>query len=353
MRQGRSLVELAAELERQKGAKRDYVANTRALNFTAPAKDEMRLEVRGTGEPQAVTRHAATQIATRLGIPQKYFDRMAAEHPRLLEQNVNGWFQAKPERRMVRTMDGNTRAFLSDRYRRLDNAELAEAVLPVLLEGQAGVEIVSCEVTETRLYLKYVTSRLTGEVRPGDVVRAGGMVTNSEVGSGSLKVQPFVERLVCTNGMVVPDMGQKRYHVGRHIEGEAEAVELYSDRTLEADDRALWLKVQDTVRATLTGAGFDKILGRLREAAGQRIEGDPVKSVEVLANKLTLNETERGGVLRHLIAGGDLTAYGLVQAVTETSKDADSYDRATELEAAGGAILTLPPVAWREVAMAA
>lgn len=354
MKQGRSLTELAAELTRQQEAKRDFVADTRALRLTAPAANEMKLEVKGASDqPFAVTRHTAKQIATRLEIPQRYFDRMASEYPRLLEQNVNGWFAAQPERRLVRTLDGNARAFLSNRYRRLDHAELAEAVLPVLLEAEASIEIASCEVTETRLYLKYVTSRVMGEVRPGDVVRAGGVVSNSETGSGSLSVQPYIERLVCANGMVVPDLGQKRYHVGRHIEGDSEAFALYSERTIEADDRALWLKVQDTVRATLNADGFTRILNRLKEATTQKIEGDPTKAVEVLANKLTLSEKEQGSVLRHLIRSADLTAYGCVQAVTETSKEAESYDRATELEAAGGAVLTLPPTAWREVALAA
>jgi len=38
----------------------------------------------------------------------------------------------KPERRMVRTLDGSTRAFLSDRYRPLDNFDLAHEVFHVL-----------------------------------------------------------------------------------------------------------------------------------------------------------------------------------------------------------------------------
>ena len=33
---------------------------------------------------------------------------------------------------MVRTLDGHARAFLSDRYRRLDNYDLCEHVLPIL-----------------------------------------------------------------------------------------------------------------------------------------------------------------------------------------------------------------------------
>ena len=42
--------------------------------------------------------------------------------------------QARPadERRLVRTLDSNARAFLSDRYRPLDHDEILERVLPAL-----------------------------------------------------------------------------------------------------------------------------------------------------------------------------------------------------------------------------
>ena len=33
---------------------------------------------------------------------------------------------------MVRTLGGTARAFLSERYRRIDNYEIAEAVLPII-----------------------------------------------------------------------------------------------------------------------------------------------------------------------------------------------------------------------------
>lgn len=67
----------------------------------------------------AVTDHAHGQIAQRLDIPAKYYNRMRSEAPALLAANVNNWFQEQPERRMIRTLDGKARAFLSDRYRRV------------------------------------------------------------------------------------------------------------------------------------------------------------------------------------------------------------------------------------------
>ena len=57
------------------------------------------------------------------------------------------------------------------------------------------------------------------------------------------------------------------------------------------------------------------------------------RAVEVLAQRYTLNDSERAGVLRHLIAEGQLSGYGLVNAVTHYSQEVEDYDRATEFEA--------------------
>jgi len=61
----------------------------------------------------------------------------------------------------------------------------------------------------------------------------------------------------------------------------------------------------------------------------------------------------RGGVLRHLIEGGDMSRWGIANAVTRQSQDVDSYDRATDLERAGGQIIELSQRDWNEIATAA
>jgi hypothetical protein len=80
---------------------------------------------------------------------------------------------------------------------------------------------------------------------------------------------------------------------------------------------------------------------------------DVAKAVEVLGNRLSLTQDEQSSVLRHLIEGGDLSQYGLINAVTRTAEDAKSYDRATELEMAGAVVLDLKPTEWRDLALAA
>jgi len=114
---------------------------------------------------------------------------------------------------MIRTLDHQARAFLSDRYRRLDNYQLASVVLETLSDLGEGIKIISCELTEKRMYIKAINQRLELEVKQGDAVQAGICVSNSEIGLGSLSVEPLVYRLVCTNGLIARDFSTKKYHV--------------------------------------------------------------------------------------------------------------------------------------------
>jgi hypothetical protein len=342
VKQGLSLTELASELERRQNVKADFVADTRQLVMASNGTSTLNIADEGEFKVRDM---AHRQIGERLGIPRKFYERLRAEHPGLLDHNVNTLFQEKPEKRMVRTLDGDARAFLSNSYRRIDDFDLAEAILPVLNE-QPDMRIESCDLTETRMYIKALFPRIQGEVKVGEAVQAGVVIQNSEVGHGMLSVTPLVFTLICSNGMIVPEYGTQRRHVGRRIDPGEEATQLFRDETLAADDRALLMKVADVVRACTNEAAFRDITLRLRELTTTDPMPDPVKGVEKLANRYDLNEEEQGGVLRHLIEGGDLTAYGALNAVTRTAQDVDSYDRSVELERTGGQFMDLTREEW-------
>ncbi len=243
MKYGRSLQELAIELDRQAKVKKDYVATAGAMQMTA-VNENFDLVIGNT--PFQLNENAHRQLGLQLKIPAPYYERMRAENPGLLMANVNGWFQQSPDtRRMVRTLDGTARAILSDRYRRIDNYEVAQTVLPIISEMQ-GARIESCELTDTRMYIKVVNERIQTEVVPGDIVQAGILISNSEVGMGSVSVKPLIYRLVCTNGMVA-DVGVGKRHVGRINESVDGDFGIFRDETIEADDRAFLMKIEDTV----------------------------------------------------------------------------------------------------------
>ena len=348
MKYGRSLQELAIELDRQAKVKKDYVATAGAMQMTA-VNENFDLVIGNT--PFQLNENAHRQLGLQLKIPAPYYERMRAENPGLLMANVNGWFQQSPDtRRMVRTLDGTARAILSDRYRRIDNYEVAQTVLPIISEMQ-GARIESCELTDTRMYIKVVNERIQTEVVPGDIVQAGILISNSEVGMGSVSVKPLIYRLVCTNGMVA-DVGVGKRHVGRINESVDGDFGIFRDETIEADDRAFLMKIEDTVRAAVDEARFNALVQKLRDAKEAPIlPAAAPKVVELAAKEFNIRQNESEGILGHLIAGGDLSLYGLANAVTRHAQDVQSYDRSTELEATGYKIITMQPALlkrWNE-----
>lgn len=347
-----SLSEMAVELERRSKAKKDFIVPTKKLHLNE--KGILIIEAADDGQNVGydVNDVAHSQIADRLDIPAKYYNRMRDQAPALLADNVNLWLQKAPEQRMVRTLDGKARAFLSDSYARIENEEIASSVLPVLLEQQS-VKIASCAISEQRMYIKAVFTHIQAEVRKGDIVQSGVCISNSEVGRGAVKIEPFIERLICTNGMVMKDSSFSARHIGARAEKSDSAYEMYTDETKMADDRAILLKIRDIVRGSFDEIRFKKHVELMQVAMGEKISGKVEETVKVLGKKSSLTEFEQDSILRHLIEGADLSRYGLAQAVTRTAQDVGTYDRSHELEVLGGDIITLPRTDWKVLAVAA
>lgn len=364
MKQGRSIIELAQEIERQRDAKHDYVAQSTAFKMldTGPnAGTQIVVPDVGTF---GITQHAKRQLAAKLGIPVVYFDRLAKDHPALLAENVNELGKREPYRAMLRVLDGNVRGIMSDRYRPLDNFDLADAVLPVI--QKAGAQFESCELTETKLYLKILLPWLDRELPVPEGLKMGvghtlfvrriiGAITisNSEVGNGALSISPGIFERQCTNLATFKDEAYGKFHIGKKAEGD-EAVSRYlTDETRRISDAAVWATVRDVVQATMDGRVMDSIVQKLVDARGDVIEGNPEKVVEVFAKKNGFSEDERGGLLKHLTNSGEMTRYGLQWAVTRLAGDAESYDRASDLERLGGQVIELPRNDWQVLAKAA
>lgn len=365
-KQGRTLEELAREVMRQQDTKRDYVASTRDMTLTpierAAGECDVALRL-GDDLVLGVNPLAHEQISAHTEIPRAYYNRMLAESPALLVRNVNHWFHAEPKPRMVRTLDGASRAFLSNAYRPLDNADLLEAVLPRLPE--MNVEVLSCEVTDRRLYLKIVDANIKKDLPAGvglgeghtrfRTVSPAAVLSNSEVGAGTLQLQTSVWEGGCSNLMVISERSVRKYHMGARADIGDEVYRLLSDSTRRLTDAALWAQLGDVFGAAFDRAKFDAQCERLAAATQDEIkpDADPVKVVELTAKKFGLSDGERGSVLQHLIRGGDLSRYGLQAAVTRASQDVDGYDRASQLEELGGKIIELPRNEWAELAKAA
>jgi hypothetical protein len=215
----------------------------------------------------------------------------------------------------------------------MDNWPVAEKVIPIL--HAAGVKVESCEVTDHKMYIKVVSPRLMADVKKDDPVQLGLIISNSEVGLGFMNVQTLVYRLVCENGMISGrDFGDGIRYAHRGSRQPLGVV--FSEDTMQAHGH------RDTVEQILSPENFERTLATLKNATGNMVVGDPTKAVEQLGKVVGFTQDEGSSIMRHLIEGGDLSQYGLAQAVTRYAQDDDvSYDRSTELERVGGKIVEL------------
>ena len=93
MKTGRTLSDLAAEIDRQAKAKQDFIAPTPKLTLVPGLEPQTMDLMVENGGLFPVRDLALSQIGERTGVPMKYLRRMRDEAPDLLSTNVNYWFR--------------------------------------------------------------------------------------------------------------------------------------------------------------------------------------------------------------------------------------------------------------------
>jgi len=377
MKTGKTLIELATEVQRQTATKVDLVADTRnnlrmVQDDNAPTGTALvTLNVRPDGEREVTSKYEITdnahrQIASWLNIPWTYYSRLVKDHRDLVTGQVNALFEREPGMRMVRTLDGKARAFLSNRYKRLDNDTVLAKSLPALIGSDSGLpdhQILASHIDENDMRLRVVWTdpSLAQDIGPAphgtgrDIVYPGFEIGNSETGRGSLFVRGFFYRTYCKNGCVfgVGDnaIEFRRTHIGGKL--ATAGLDILSDATRQKDDEAILSVMTDIMRSMGSRDFVQKMGDTLRSLRDGETMQNPVKGVQVLGKDLGLRENELDDVLKNLLTDGDLSRWGMLNAITAlANEDKVTQERAFELEEIGSNIITLPASQWKRISQA-
>jgi|WetSurMetagenome_2_1015567.scaffolds.fasta_scaffold00846_35 hypothetical protein len=341
---------LAALVFQRQAAKRDMIVDTKSVWID---EKDFRLNLDTDTQTYAITQHAHGQIQARLKIPAVYYKQMLKDAPALLATNVNHWFGAKPEKRMIRTLDGNARAFLSNGYQRFDHEDVLEGIVPVIM-NRKDLEIKICALTEQKMHIRVMRKNSAVEVKRGDWVEAGAVITNGELGDARIGIQPFVNRLVCTNGLVMPEGGYSRSHIGRRVELGDQVYAILSDETKRLDIKTIISTVRDMLANILSEEAFTKIVDKMKGAAESvPVSKDPIKVIQELSKSNGLTDEEGNSFLKNFLGGGDMTRWGVLNAATALGHEATNADREHEFFALGGKILNMSAPEWENLAVAA
>jgi len=302
-------------------------------------------------------------IADKLGMPLAYVRKLRATRPDLYDANVNGWLHGAPQfitgteidadtrSFMLRCFksddgDGIGRAFLSDSYKVIDHLDALTAALDGVKQTGTEIEIDGCDLTDRRMYLRIkapavqalAPTLLAGYRSPfsgksgadNPTVFAGFVISNSETGGGAFTITPRLIVEVCSNGMKLTKDAVRAVHLG---ERQDEGVIRWSEETQRKTLELITLKARDAVTTFLDVAYMERVIRDMEAAAGHPIS-DAAKVIESVGKKLFTQE-QTAGILDHFIKGGQLTAGGVMHAVTSYAQTVDDADVADELEANG------------------
>jgi hypothetical protein len=337
MKKGQDIKDMLRKINNDTCNKRDYLINLKSIKVNTNDYVYPSIEINHltTGE-YTLNDNSLNHLCNKLEIGTKYISKCLPVSQELVSHNLNFWIKNTKEKElMLRTYDteplNEARAILSNRYKRIDIDNVANHTLDRLMDMNA--ELKYSYYDRDNVNITAVLPKLEGEVVKGDIVQGGITITNSEVGSGSLIIKPFVYRLVCTNGMVAPSYLNQFYakHVGKML--------------INAEDDEQWKSIIDKMQQQLDLVSnpevFEENLQRLKQATNERINSHQIIQ---LAKKQSISDDERAGIferLNHYV--GDqfsVSKYELANAVTNLANDENKTDaRARFLQELGGMII--------------
>jgi hypothetical protein len=219
------------------------------------------------------------------------------------------------------------------------------AALDGVRQAEARVTVDSCDLTDRRMYVKVRSegiaamaptlladyrSPFTGE-RGADnpVVWAGFEITNSETGCGAFTITPRLTVEVCRNGLTISTDAVRAVHLGGRLD---EGVVRWSDDTQHKAVELVTAKARDAVATFLDGDYLRRQIDRVERDATAPV-ADPAATVAAVTKQLQYGEQEQAMILRHFIQGADLTAGGILHAVTSAAQAHPNADTAHDMEA--------------------
>lgn len=353
--------DLVQELKRRAESAKDVVLPSNQVGFRATDSglfiDVPTVEGSSALTPYGISKTAHGQFAAALGIPKAYYDRMMTEAPALLASNVNTWSGRSEGKAMLRILDSNVRARMSNSYRALDSYDLFFRAFKVIRE--VGAEIVKVTLTDDRFEMRALHQGWRTEIglgndgdlgshvihqTPKGIIIPGIYISHSETGQGALNVNPYLQDAICSNGYV-GEQTFRRVHLGERLsEG------WMSRETRAKADDVLWDQVTDLCKATFDRENFLKLVAALDATTGQKLE-EPMAAVDTVVKDSGMTDDDRQALINELMLpshdrniGG--TVWGLISAITERAKSYETSDpdKATSLEAYGMGLAERAPV---------
>ena len=379
-----TLPQVVTELRRQQAERVDFVADTRdvkviphegtlALAAATPSGGEW------LPDPLPLTNTALPQLGERQGVPvpAKFLRAAAMAHPSRIADYLTEVMREDHKRRLVRTLDGRVRAYLSDRYKAIDSLDAVTAALAGASEvGVQACHVLDASVSETHVRVKLVNTacvEVAAELPENTFARWGGRaatgyraavglgpvmepgaepfdggvtgsrdlqlhpiveISNSDTGHGGMTASLGILQALCLN-TATTSQTLREVHLGGRLDAG-----VYSYEAIQAEAQAITLKARDVVRAGFAPAVFAQLVESIRPTMHQQIAAPQAACRSLLPDLPGLDLDDLMGAFYGEQAYTGPTTYSLGQAVARLAQDTDEPGVAADREVMAGQLLT-------------
>lgn len=327
-----------AHIEKQGQMLNDFLVPTNKLMFGNPYPGEG-LPRMGFAE-QAVTLHdnAISQLAGRFGINgrdlkneyhgsgwqrQVFVDRLQAYADKSPKKNF-----------LIRAVDDQARAVLSDKYKRMNTAAIFLAFLQAAV--QAGAKLVDAANGDLRDFLEVIHPEVV-EIpteKNGTIYTVfGAQIRNSDFGAAPLDLRIYQMNVVCLNGMTSTKMIHER-HLGSKLESGNGVT--FSQETVNAETKSRALQVRDIMKSVYSPEHLTAQRTRIEKAAD--IELDFQQEVKALP-KAGMLEYEIESLEKAFFESdpenglqGKNTLWKFAQGITHVANTVENVERKRDLQ---------------------
>lgn len=333
---------LLNHIEKENSLLSDYIiplGNSSPLAFTANDVLKAHFE----GNDYTIHKNALGQFGDKFGIPQRYVHNLnQTDWGRNLLKDILTEHRSHIERDRVlfRTVGGQLRGVLSDRYRRLNSEQIYEQFINA--SNNLGATIYDVAYTDTKSYISTIIPKVfeIPTENNGNVYSVfGARISNSDFGDGALEVRAFQMNVVCMNGMV-SESTLKQIHLGKKLPDNM----VFSEQTYKLDTRAMASAVNDIITNTLSSDRIIETVSKIKKASSEEID---ISKAIVKLPKMGMLKEEIQEVNDMLIANnyedgvqGKATKWKLSQAITSVSNSKDAR-RKEELNELAGKLISL------------
>lgn len=325
----------------------DRIAHTTSIEFAVSGDDPKTLlmglrnrNAKGFFQ-EPMHKNALDQVAERAGIPGTYVNRLLEKDygRQLLVENFSTIFQKEPDKKfLVRSVNDQVRGVLSNSFRRMDSGPIIEAFAKACESiGAVPIEGVGGDLRwaiKAILPMVFQPSKKKGTE---ELIAFGVQLANSDFGKGTLSLNAFMTRVICTNYATLEQV-LREVHLGKRLSDDLE----FSADTYKADTKTQVLAVRDMVTQVLAPDKVNALVGRIGVALEERID---TKSAWAELPKLGLLKGEVDSI-KELFndAGVEMLPIGQTQArlsnaVSWFAKSAATPERRLELEQIAGDLL--------------